>query len=232
LELKFDGFEGTLETLYQLVRRSIIDIKRVSLMYIAGKLLEYSRAPGVDINRAAHYLYLLSLLIFIKLAVLLPFQKELIPEEEAPPQERAEPDWLSRWRDKLEELQKRRWRVFHHSRQGIPVKEEVVGDPEEFAEAYFSILRREAARRQLERTVGRRDFSEFMNRLKEEIERMGKLSLRSLISLCQDGEEAIFTFFFLLEMLRQGDIIAIQEFPFSEIFIWTREAFENEVAQA
>ncbi len=231
MELKFDGFEGTLETLYQLVRKSIIDIKKVSLMYIAGKLLEYSRAPQVDINRAAHYLYLLSLLISIKLAILLPSQKELMPEQERDPEEKVAPDWLSRWRDKLEELHKRRWRVLHHSRQGVPIKEEVIGDLEEFMEAYFSILRREAARRELERTVGRRDFSEFMNRVREEIERLGKLSLRSLVSLCQDGEEAIFTFFLLLEMLRQGDIIAIQELPFSEIFIWTKEAFENEVVQ-
>jgi len=230
LELKFDGFEGTLETLYQLVKKSIVDIKRVSLLYIARQLLEYSRAPRVDINRAAHYLYLLSLLISIKLAFLIPSQ-DFKPEEEPPPQEKGMPPWVEKWRERLEELHRRRWRVFHHRREGVPAREEVVGDLEEFTEAYFSILRREAARRELEKTVGRRDFSEFMERVREEIESKGKLSLGNLVSICRDGEEAIFAFFLLLEMLRQGDIIAIQEIPFSEIFIWSREAFENEIAK-
>ncbi len=230
MELSFDGFQGSLETLYELVRRSIIEIKRVSLIYIVGKIVEYLERPGADINRAAHYLYILSLLAAIKLSFLLPSEPAPV-QEEAPEEKFEPPPWLDKWREKLQCLQEARWRILHHSKNRLPVKEEVEGDLEEFFEAYFSILRREAARKTLERSVGKKDFSRLMEKIRLNIESRGKLSLRELILLCQDGEEAIFSFFYLLELLRQGEVIALQEVPFSQIYIWSREAFENEVAQ-
>ena len=231
MELRFDGFQGSIETLYELVRRSIIEIKRVSLLYIVGKIIEYLRSPEADINKAAHYLYLLSLMALIKLSLLLPSEQPL-PQEESDPMPYEPPPWLSRWRQRLEGLQEARWRILHHRKDAIPAREGVEGDIEEFFEAYFSILRREAARKTLEKTVGRKDFSALMERIRKSIEEKGKLSLRDLIKICEDGEEAVFSFFYLLELLRQGQIIAIQEIPFSEIHIWSREAFENEFAKA
>ncbi len=231
MELRFDGFQGSIETLYELVRRSIIEIKRVSLLYIVEKIIEYLRNPEADINKAAHYLYLLSLMALIKLSLLLPSEQSL-PQEESDPMPYEPPPWLSKWREKLENLQEARWKILHHRKEGIPAREEVVGDIEDFLEAYFSILRREAARKTLESTVGRKDFSALMDKIRNSIEERGKLSLRDLIKLCEDGEEAVFSFFYLLELLRQGQVIAIQEIPFSEINIWSKEAFENEVAKA
>ncbi len=231
MELRFDGFQGSIETLYELVRRSIIEIKRVSLLYIVGKIIEYLRSPEADINKAAHYLYILSLMAAIKLSFLLPSEQPL-PQEESDLKPYEPPPWLSKWRERLEGLQDARWRILHHRKDGIPAREEVEGDIEDFFEAYFSILRREAARKTLEKTVGRKDFSALMERIRKSIEEKGKLSLRDLIKICEDGEEAVFSFFYLLELLRQGQIIAIQEIPFSEIHIWSREAFENEFAKA
>jgi len=228
LELALEGFEGSIELLYELVRKSIVEVSRISLSYISMKILEYLNRPDVDLNRASHYLYLLSLLMRIKLSLLLPTE-ENFQEESSVEEGERDFSWLESARERLEKIYKERERFLHHFREGnFPQKIRVVADLEDFIEAYFSITKREIARKNLEERLGRIDFSELMDEISRKIETMEKFSLTELIRLVRNREEAIFIFFFLLELLRQGEIIAIQEQPFSQIFVWTREAFENE----
>jgi len=227
LELALEGFEGSIELLYELVKKSIVEVSRISLSHIAHRILEYLRSPEMDLNRASHYLYLLSLLMIIKLSLLIPSEANL--EEEVEVEEERDFSWLEKARERVEAIYNHREKYLHHRREGkFPYKIEVLADLEDFIDAYFSILRREAARRNLEERIGTRDFSTLMERTVKYIEEMEKFSLIDLVRLSRDGEEAVFMFFFLLELLRRGEIIALQEQPFSQILVWTREAFENE----
>lgn len=227
MELALEGFEGSIELLYELVKKSIVEVSRISLTHIAMKILEYLRNPEMDLNRASHYLYILSLLMLVKLSLLLPSEAKL--EEEPEIEEERDFSWLEAARKRVEYIYAQREKYLHHKREGkFPYKIQVMADLEDFIDAYFSILRREAARRSLEERIGTRDFSALMERIIQYIEEMKKFSLTELVQLSKDSEETIFMFFLLLELLRKGEIIALQEQPFSQILVWTREAFENE----
>lgn len=227
MELALEGFEGSIELLYELVKKSIVEVSRISLSQIAMKILEYIRSPEMDLNRASHYLYLLSLLMLVKLSLLIPSETRL--EEEPEIEEERDFSWLETARERVEAIYTQREKYLHHKREGkFPYKIQVMADLEDFIDAYFSILRREAARRHLEERIGTRNFSALMERIIQYIEEMEKFSLADLVRLSKDSEEAIFMFFLLLELLRKGEITALQEQPFSQILVWTREAFENE----
>ncbi len=231
MELTLEGFEGSIELLYELVKKSIIDISGISLAQIADKIIDYLRAPALDLNLASHYLYLLSLLMAIKLSLLLP--SAVVPDENLAEREEGDFSWVERVKNKIEQTYTERLRFVHHSRErNFPFDIEVESDLSLLVDAYFSILRREATKKTLEEKIQSKDFSIVKERVLRDIDSRGKLTLRDLIFLSQDVEEAVFSFFLLMELLSKGEIIAIQEQPFSQIYIWTREAFEDELERA
>ena len=76
LELKLEGFEGPIDLLLSLVKDQKVDILKIKILPLAEKYLEFlKKIINKDIEIAAEYLVVGSILAFIK-------SRELLPKDE------------------------------------------------------------------------------------------------------------------------------------------------------
>ncbi len=80
---KLDNFEGPLDLLLHLIKESKLDITEVALAQITGQYLEYMQdIKSVDMDSASEFITVAATLIEMKSKILLPVEKEEVPEEE------------------------------------------------------------------------------------------------------------------------------------------------------
>ena len=76
LELKLEGFEGPIDLLLSLVKDQKVDILKIKILPLAEQYLEFlKKIIKKDIEIAAEYLVVGSILAFIK-------SRELLPKDE------------------------------------------------------------------------------------------------------------------------------------------------------
>src|SRR5947209_13072451 len=81
-------YDGPLDLLLDLVRRQDIDIYDIPIARITAQYLGYvENLKQLDVNVAAEFIYMASLLIHIKSKMLLPRDPDLPPAEEGDPRE-------------------------------------------------------------------------------------------------------------------------------------------------
>jgi segregation and condensation protein A len=80
-----DVYEGPLDLLLDLIRKQDIDIYDIPIARITGQYLTYvERMRGLDVNVAADFIYMASVLIHIKSKMLLPRDPNAPAEEDDP----------------------------------------------------------------------------------------------------------------------------------------------------
>src|SRR5258708_4053215 len=81
-------YDGPLDLLLDLIRKQDIDIYDIPIARITGQYLAYVEGlKHLDVNVAAEFIYMASLLIHIKSKMLLPRDPDLPPGEEGDPRE-------------------------------------------------------------------------------------------------------------------------------------------------
>src|SRR3954468_11945565 len=82
-----DVYDGPLDLLLDLIRKQNIDIYDIPIARITAQFLTYTeRMKGVDVDSAAEFIYMASLLIHIKSKMLLP-RDPTAPEEQGDPRD-------------------------------------------------------------------------------------------------------------------------------------------------
>src|SRR5215468_3046409 len=81
-------FDGPLDLLLELIRKQDIDIYNIPIAKITGQYLAYvENLKELDVDVAAEFIYMASLLIHIKSKMLLPRDPDLPPDQQEDPRD-------------------------------------------------------------------------------------------------------------------------------------------------
>lgn len=228
-QVKLEIFQGPLDLLLFLIRKQKIDIHDIPIAVITQQYLEYlNQKESINLDREAEFLLMAALLIYIKSQMLLPREQVLKGEDDDPRQ-----TLVARLLDfqkiktasvllrKKEDEEQLRWkRTFLPSSR----KEEEFELQEvslfDLAERFFSLMKRKE--KQNVKVIKGKEFS-VEEKMKEIIEILSDNSFLDFLDYFNKQkslEEALISFFSLLELLKARVVIAIQEQLFQSIKVW------------
>ena len=242
LAVHLSVFEGPLDLLLHLIEKNKVSIYDIPIVLITDQYLEYiEEMKRQDLDVMSEFLVMASTLLSIKARYLLPKKEEESEEEEADPREELVRQLLEykMYKSYAEALWER-----HENADDIYVKmptipPEVLSyeppvDPAGLVEGItlskLSAVFRQVMSRQKERVDPVR--SRFGSIKKEEVsleEKMEALffyakehkhfSFRLLLEGARSKTEVVVTFLAILELMKTGDITAVQEEQFADIQI-------------
>lgn len=230
-QVKLEIFEGPLDLLLYLIRKKKIDIHDIPIAVITRDYLEYlEKKEQINLDREAEFLFIAALLIYIKSQMLLPREQEVSQEDD--PRQILVDRLLEFQKIKVactilrekEENQLLRWK-----RTFMPP----VAKPDELdlldvslfdlAETFFLIMKRKE--KESFRVIKGKDISveEKLKEIVDYLEKNGSMDFLEYFSNQETLEEALVSFFCLLELVKNHTVIAIQEQLFQTIRVWLRK---------
>lgn len=230
-QVKLEIFEGPLDLLLYLIRKKKIDIHDIPIAVITRDYLEYlEKKEQINLDREAEFLFIAALLIYIKSQMLLPREQEVSQEDD--PRQILVDRLLEFQKIKVactilrekEENQLLRWK-----RTFMPP----VAKPDELdlldvslfdlAETFFLIMKRKE--KESFRVIKGKDVSveEKLKEIVDYLEKNGSMDFLEYFSNQETLEEALVSFFCLLELVKNHTVIAIQEQLFQTIRVWLRK---------
>jgi len=229
-QVRLEVFEGPLDLLLFLIRKKKIDIHNIPIAVITREYLEYlDRKEQINIDREAEFLLLAALLIHIKSQMLLPREEPLGGEEDP---RRFLVDQLVEYQKiraacsllkEKEEEQLNLW-----TREALPALPEA-GEPElievslfDLAETFFILMKRKEAENF--QVVRGKNYSleEKMKEIISLLEKESVLDFLDYFNRQETLEEAVVSFFSLLELIKVRLVAAVQEQLFHTIKVWLR----------
>jgi len=227
--IKLEVFEGPLDLLLYLIRKQKIDIHDIPIAIITKEYLEYlNQKERINLDREAEFLYMASLLIYIKSQMLLPREKAL-EEEEDPRQSLVQrllyyqkikgASAILKGKENEEQL---RWK-----RTFLPPmleREEELNLEEvslfDLAEAFFSLMKKRE-KEEFKAIKGKEyTVEEKMKEILAMIRENSYLDFLEYFTQQESLEEALVSFFSLLELIKAKIVIAVQEKLFQSIKVW------------
>ena len=231
-KVKLEVFEGPLDLLLYLIKKSEIDISDIPISVITEQYLKYLEFMRMlDLNIAGEFLVMAATLIHIKSKMLLPLEeKEILLEEEEDPREELVRRLLEYKRFKevagvLQDLEGQRKKMFARS----AVLD--LGPEEKFFEAnVFDLI---TALTRVLKDVPKEIFQEIV---KDEFTVEQKvhdllhmlvedpiLHLSELFKKAKNKSEIVAIFLAVLELIRLKEIIVVQKHSFGEIEVIRNE---------
>ena len=230
-QVRLGIFEGPLDLLLFLIRKKKIDIHDIPIAAITRDYLGYlDRKEQINLDREAEFLFIAALLIYIKSQMLLPRETDLAEQEDP---RRVLINRLLEFqkikaacsilRDK-EEDQLLQWK-----RNFLPP---LPGESEldftevslfDLAESFFLMMKRRAAADT--RIIKSRDVSteEKMKELFGLLRDGQVLDFLAYFATQESLEEALVSFFCLLELIKSRQAVAVQDELFQTIRVWIRK---------
>jgi segregation and condensation protein A len=234
-QVNLEVFQGPLDLLLFLIRKKKIDIHNIPIATITAEYLEYlDKKEKINLEREGEFLLLAALLIYIKSQMLLP-REEIAEDEEDPRRILVERlmDYqkiqaASTFLREKEELQNRLWQ--RSAPPPLPSKDEeelVEASLFELAEAFLYLMKRKE--RENVQFIARKEYTleEKMKELLELLKNETYLDFMEYIDLQESIEEALVSFFCLLELIRARIVFAVQESLFHTIKVWLRQETET-----
>lgn len=230
-QVKLDVFEGPLDLLLFLIRKKKIDIHDIPIATITREYLVYlDKKDRINLEREAEFLLMAALLIYIKSQMLLPREKPL-DEEQDPRQmlvdrlleyqkikaacailRQKEADELPKW--------KRDAPLPHINNEDLDLMEVSLFN---LAESFFLLMKKKE--RENIRTIRGKEYSmeEKMNEIITFLKENHFLDFTDYFESQTTIEEALVSFFCLLELIKAKAVYAIQETLFQSIKVWLRK---------
>jgi segregation and condensation protein A len=230
-QVRLDVFEGPLDLLLFLIRKKKIDIHDIPIAAITRDYLDYlNRKEQINLDREAEFLFIAALLIYIKSQMLLPRETDLAEQEDP---RRVLVNRLLEYqkikaacsllRDKEED------QILQWKRNFLPP---LPGESEldfmevtlfDLAESFFLMMKRRAE--EDTRIIKGRDVSyeEKMKELLGLLKDGQVLDFLAYFATQESLEEALVSFFCLLELVKTRQAIAVQEEIFQTIRVWLRK---------
>ena len=230
-QVRLDVFEGPLDLLLFLIRKKKIDIHDIPIAAITRNYLEYlDRKTEINLDREAEFLFVAALLIYIKSQMLLPRETDLA-EHEDPRQvlvnRLIEYEKIKAACSLLRERED--GQILQWKRNFIPpLRGEGELEPVELllfelSESFFLMMKRRSADES--RTIRGRDVS-IEGKMKELV---GLLRERHMVDFLEyfeantSLEEALVSFFCILELVKSRVAVAVQDELFQTIRVWLRK---------
>jgi len=230
--VKLEVFEGPLDLLLYLIKREEVDIYDIPIEPIAQQYMEYLDLMQVlDLNIAGEFLVMASTLMLIKSRLLLPVEERA--EEEV---EEEDPRWdLVRQLVEYKKFKDAAWclhrmeveRLDVHPRGGESVVppggvEMALQDVNLFdlMAVFHDALKRIQASGAIQNIFPRLySISGKMDDLRRGLRAGGRLRLQTFFADMTTRDEVICSFLAMLEMIRRGEVLVLQEQPFDDIYL-------------
>lgn len=230
-QVNLDVFQGPLDLLLFLIRKKKIDIHNIPIATITSEYLGYlNRKENINLEREGEFLLLAALLIYIKSQMLLP-REEAVEDEDDPRKFLVERllDYqkiqaASALLKEKENLQNRLWQ--RSSLPPLPSQEEEVlveASLFELAETFLHLMKKKE--QENIRLISGKEYSleEKMSELIQRLKERAYLDFLEYLDEQESIEEALVSFFCLLELVRARIVIAVQETLFRTIKVWLRK---------
>ena len=230
-QVRLDVFEGPLDLLLFLIRKKKIDIHDIPIAAITRDYLGYlERKTEINLDREAEFVFIAALLIYIKSQMLLPRETDLAEGDDP---RRVLVDRLVEYEKvkaacsllrEREDVQILQWkRDFIPPLHGESELEPVELSVFDLAESFFRMMKRREA--DTTRVIRGRDVSVEV-KMKELVT---LLHARSVIDFLEyfeaheSLEEALVSFFCILELVKSRVAVAVQDELFQTIRVWLRK---------
>ena len=230
-QVRIENFEGPLDLLLHLIKKSEINIYDIPIHLIAQQYLTYIEAmEGLNLTVAGEFLVMAATLLQIKSKMLLPVDETVADEEEGPdPREELVRRLLeykqfkeaARQLDEHEQL----WREVYSREQGQAVElesdEALLDDVSlfELVDVLQGILDRNPGKRVMEILPDNVTVRERMNAILEMLERQESVNFVSLFEPSCHRLVIIVTFLALLELMRLRTARVFQPEHFGPILV-------------
>ncbi len=234
-KVKLDIFEGPLDLLLYLIKKSEIDIHNIPIAQITEQYLAYLELMEVlDLNVAGEFLVMAATLMQIKSQMLLPPDAVSVEEEEEDPREALVRQLLEYQRFKeaaaqLGELATRQQTFFRRPSDGL-VPALVDSDEPFFEASLFDLL---TAFSKIVKEIPKESFYQVIKDtftiedkvrfLAELLQQHPQVTFQELFGPGRSKLELVATFLALLELIRQRAVQARQNGIFGEIVFRKRE---------
>jgi segregation and condensation protein A len=230
-QVKLEFFEGPLDLLLFLIRKKKIDINDIPMAVITRDYLDYlEKKDQINLDREAEFLFIASLLIYIKSQMLLPREQEALAEDD--PRQQLVDRLLEFQKIKVassllrekEEVELQRWRrTFRPPLQKPDELELLEVSLFDLAETFFLIMKRRE--RENLRIIKGKDVSveEKLKEITDYLEKNSSMDFLDYFSSQDSLEEALVSFFCLLELVKNHLVVAVQEELFQTIRVWLRK---------
>ncbi len=229
-QVRLGIFEGPLDLLLFLIRKKKIDIHDIPIAVITREYLDYlNHKERINLDREAEFLFIAALLIYIKSQLLLPREKDLAEGEDPrrPLVERLME--YQRVKAACEILREREDEQLQNWRRAFlpPLSLEEELDLMEvslfdLAEAFFLLMKKKESENY--RLVRGKDVSLDL-KMKEILETLREKKVIDFLDYLGEQEtmeEALVSFFCLLELIKSRLVLAVQERLFHTIKVWLR----------
>ena len=233
--IKINEFEGPLDLLLHLIKKSNLDIYDISIDEITKQYLDYINAmENLNINIAAEYLVMASELMEIKSKMLLPNQKtEDIVEEED--EEISRENLIQRLIEyqkyksittDFKKLELMRKKIYIKSPENITnlYHKEITNDGsttiDDLVSAFEKFLERKEKEKPLSTKVTNKEYSvrKRKNSIKNYLQEKGKAEFTELFEE-YNKSYIVVTFMSILELAKEEEISIIQDSNFSKIYL-------------
>ncbi len=230
-QVNLEVFQGPLDLLLFLIRKKKIGIHDIPIATITREYLAYlSQKEKINLEREGEFLLIASLLIYIKSQMLLPRESELVDEED--PRKILVDRLLDFQKIKaastlLREKEDQQTKLWKRSAPPpLPTTEDtelVEVSLFELAEAFLSLMKRKE--QENIRLIHGKEFSleEKMKELIDRLKEHGYLDFLEYFNDQESIEEALISFFCLLELIKARIVIAVQESLFHPIKVWPKQ---------
>jgi segregation and condensation protein A len=236
-------YDGPLDLLLDLIRKQDIDIYDIPIAKITAQYLGYvENLKQLDVNVAAEFIYMASLLIHIKSKMLLPRDPDLPPDQQEDPREELVQRLLEHEKFKNAAqmlLQKQQIEEAVVSNPALKefkdaegTEAELAADVVDLVRTFQQILERAKSRPVLqmdEETVTVGQMIEFFRRRLLMEDR--PIRLKRLLQHIQTRNALISSFLALLELVRLQAILLRQEKVFGDILIKKHAMFDTVMAE-
>jgi len=232
--INLESFQGPLDLLLFLIRKKKIDIQDIPLSSITQDYLKYlDRIERINLEREAEFILMAALLIHIKSQTLLP--RETIDEEGGA----LRPSYTGKLLDyqkmkaasnllrDREEVQMKQWQRLAPL-PDIEAEETELTEVSLFtlAEAFFELMKRKEKENVTVIRGKEVSIEEKMEEMIAHLRQNRHLDFFEYFSRQGSIEEALVSFFCLLELIKARIVIAVQERLFQTIKVWLREEYD------
>ena len=226
--VKITDFEGPLDLLLHLIRESKLDIKTIPLASVTSQYVEFlSQLDQLDLNLASEFIEVGATLLDIKSRQILPRVKPEDEEdlEEAEARLRAQLEEYKLLKEASEQLRAHE-NLNRFYKDPAPIKEiirysldnlEVNALVEAFSRIMHRVQKESEPIRETQIRMDRFTVAEKMDDIRARLQAGEKIYFSTLFDTDFTKGEVISSFLAVLELLKSGEIIAIQGEKFGDI---------------
>lgn len=229
-EITIDGFDGPLDLLLHLVKKSNINIIDININDITKQYLEYiNKMEELNLDVASEYLIMAAELLEIKSNSLLP-KPEVSEEEEEDPREKLikrllEYEQYKKVTEDFREFESKRQEVYTREPDNLDEykTEEAIDygvDLNDLINAFKNFIDQKEYEKPLNTKITNKEYSitKRSSEIKDILKKKKKVNFTDLFEV-YNKEFIVITFLSILSMARNGEISIEQESNFNNIVI-------------